>query len=68
MTTECVCLVYTKNMVNIFEGLAGPLMQRLEHRLADNERHLKHLCDEKEKLKEELEKATFRSPVKSREN
>jgi len=44
-------------MVNIFEGLIGPLMQRLEHRLADNRRRLRHLREEKERLKEELEKA-----------
>ena len=58
-------LVYTKNMVHIFEGLVGPLMQRLEHRLGDNERYLKHLHEEKEHLKEELEKLKLRSPVKS---
>ena len=61
-----VCaLVYTKNMVHIFEGLVGPLMQRLEHRLGDNEQYLSHLCEEKEQLKEELEKLMLHSPVKS---
>jgi len=61
-----VCaLVYTKNMVHIFEGLVGPLMQRLEHRLGDNERYRRHLCEEKERLKEELEKLMLHSPVKS---
>ena len=56
--------VYTENVVHIFEGLVGPLLQRLEHRLSDNERHLKQLREEKEQLKEELNK--LRSPVKSR--
>lgn len=61
-----VCaVVYTKNMVHIFEGLVGPLMQRLEHRLSDNERHLRQLREEKEQLKEELEKSMLHSPVKS---
>ena len=52
-------------MVHIFEGLVGPLMQRLEHRLADNERYLRQLRAEKERLKEELEKSKLRSPTKS---
>ena len=44
-------VVYTKNMVHIFEGLVGPLMQRTEHRITDNERYLRQLRDEKEELK-----------------
>jgi len=52
-------------MVHIFEGLVGPLMQRLEHRLGDNERYLRQLREEKEQLKEELKKLTPRSPVKT---
>jgi len=65
-------VVYTKNTVHILEGLVAPLMQRLEHRLGDNERCLKQLCEEKERLgeeieqiEEELEKLMRRSPVKS---
>jgi BRCA1/BRCA2-containing complex subunit 3 len=57
--------VYTKNMVHIQEGLIGPLMQRLEHRLKDNERHLHTLRKEKEKLKAELKHSVLLSPVKS---
>lgn len=58
-------VVYTKNLVHIFEGLVGPLIQRLEHRLGDNERYLRHLREEKERLKEELKKSKVHSPVKS---
>jgi len=51
-------------MVHIFEALVGPLMQRLEHRLGNNERYLTQLCEENTQLKEELKKSKLRSPVK----
>ena len=57
-------VVYTKNMVHTYEGLIGPLMQRLEHRLSDNGRHLTQLSEENKQLKDELRKSKHHSPVK----
>jgi len=51
-------------MVHIFEGLVGPLMQRLEHRLSNNERYFTQLREENRKLNEELKNSPLRSPVK----
>jgi len=51
-------------MVHTYEGLIGPLMQRLEHRLSDNGRHLMQLQEENKQLKEELKKSKLQSPVK----
>jgi len=64
-STVVCAVVYTKNMVHVFEGLVGPLMQRLEHRVGDNQRNFSHLCQEKERLSEDLKTAMRRAAVKT---
>jgi len=56
--------VYTKNAMHTYEGLVGPLIQRLEHRLSDLQRDLAQLSEENEQMKEELKKSKLRSPVR----
>lgn len=55
-------LVYTKNMMQIFEILVGPMMSMMESRLRQNELALERMRREKEQLHAKLKRMALQRP------